>query len=109
MDIIISDDELEIITEKMAEGAHEAWLKKRAEEKGWHHPKDCPVLHSTKKLRFPEVESGCSLCHQCMVPYEEVPEKDKELARAYPEIFIKALDQLGYKIVKEDDLISNRL
>jgi len=75
----------------MAEAAHNAWLKKRDEEKGWHHPNDC---------RAKEKYRPCPECHACMVPFDQVPDKDKELPRSYPAVFLKVLDEMGYDIVK---------
>lgn len=107
----IPEDELEIITEKMAEEVHNAWLKKRAKEKGWHHPKDCPVRKYVgySKTQDEKPPRPCSACHDCMIPFSEVSDKEKELSRSYPAIFIKLLDIMGYDIVKKGDTVSHRL
>lgn len=91
------------ISERMGEAVHNAWMKKRKKEKGWHNPKDCPN-HPKGSKDFMKTENGvylyCSNCHSCMRPYSELPESEKELDRKYPKLFFKILDDMAYTFVK---------
>jgi hypothetical protein len=35
-----------------------------------------------------------------MRPYKDLPDSEKELPRAYPALFLKVLNEMGYEIVK---------
>ena len=80
--------EIEDNIELLAEAEHEGWVaEKRAT--GWRQAKEGQKRNDNEKI------------HDCLVPYSELPEKDKEKdrnsVRGYPEIVARA----GYRIVYE--------
>lgn len=93
----ISDNELERIAEDMGTVVHQLWTEKRAKEKGWHAPVDCPTRPKDDDQPF---QVHCQDCHPCMVGWAELPDKDKELDRAYPRVFLNLLRERGFDIVK---------
>jgi len=72
------------LLEILAEAAHKVWMDGKFRD-GWKYG---PETDKTKKI------------HQCLVPYNELSEADKEsdrdMVRGIPEILAAA----GYKIVK---------
>lgn len=125
---MLNDNELVKISDIMGNAVHHKRMEKRAKEKGWHSPENCPerqnklcyhcksagAFTDTGKVcccKFGQVDTrkecdlyefkSCKNCHPCMVPYSELPESEKELDRDYPREFIRALDILGYEIVKK--------
>lgn len=75
-------DELIKLREKLAENAHENWAKQRIQE-GWTygHQRD----DKTKK-------------HPDLLPYEQLPESEKEYDRNMAMETLKSIIILGYKI-----------
>lgn len=41
----------------------------------------------------------CDDCHACMIPFDQVPDADKELARTYPKMFLEIIYKHRYEIV----------
>lgn len=81
---IVLDDDIIELSEKIAKNVHEVWAKKRIEE-GWKYG---AIRNEEKKE------------HPCLIPYEELPEQEKEYDReTFCESF-KVLLKLGYKIEK---------
>jgi hypothetical protein len=47
----------------------------------------------------------CPQCHDCMRPYKDLPDSEKELDRAYPAEFIKILDSMGFMLTVKPKII----
>lgn len=82
-DIKLNDELLEI-SEKLAKNIHEVWAENRIKE-GWKY--------GTK--RDDEKKE-----HPCIVPYEDLPEEEKQYDRNTLQESLKVLIKLGYKIEK---------
>lgn len=82
--IVLPEDLLEL-TEKIAENVHEVWALGRVRE-GWTYG---PVRDDARKQT------------PCLVPYEELPEEEKEFDRNTAMETIKLICKLGYNIQKE--------
>lgn len=82
-DIVLSDELLEL-TEKIAENVHEVWSEGRMKE-GWV---------------FGEVRNDAKKETPCLVPYDELPESEKEYDRRTALGTIKLIMKLGYDIKK---------
>ena len=72
------------LTELLAKNAHEIWAKKRKDE-GW---KLGPARNDAIKE------------HPCLVPYEDLPESEKEYDRKLAIETLKVILALGYRIDK---------
>lgn len=75
--------ELHALTERLAENAHDLWAGQRLAQ-GWTHGRQ---RDDAKKL------------HPCLVPYAELPDKEKEFDRIAALGTLKAILQLGYRIL----------
>ncbi len=73
------------LCELIAENTHEVWSAGRIKD-GWTYG---TVRDDEKKQ------------HPCLVPYEELPESEKEYDRNTSFETLKLIVKLGYKIVKE--------
>lgn len=76
--------ELSQLVETLAGNAHEVWASQRIRE-GW--------------TWGPE-RSDVKLEHPCLIPYEQLPESEKQYDRLLVEQAIKSIVALGYQIVK---------
>ena len=74
---------LEILAQKI----HDRWMKRRLEE-GWTYG----------KVRNDELKQ-----HSCLVPYEQLPENEKEYDRATALETLKSLVDLGYTVAKKEE------
>ena len=74
------------LSERIAENVHEVWAKARMDE-GWTYGEKREDIH--KK-------------HPCLVPYDELPEEEKEYDRNTAMNTIKMVKKLGFRIEKED-------
>ena len=74
------------LSERIAENVHEVWAKARMDE-GWTYGEKRDYIH--KK-------------HPCLVPYDELPEEEKEYDRNTAMNTIKMVKKLGFRIEKED-------
>ena len=74
------------LSERIAENVHEVWAKARMDE-GWTYGEKRDDIH--KK-------------HPCLVPYDELPEEEKEYERNTAMNTIKMVKKLGFRIEKED-------
>ena len=74
------------LSERIAENVHEVWAKARIDE-GWTYGEKRDNIH--KK-------------HPCLVPYDELPEEEKEYDRNTAMNTIKMVKKLGFRIEKED-------
>lgn len=83
-DIQLSDELLEL-TEKLAENTHEVWAEGRIKQ-GW---------------TYGEVRDDEKKTTPCMIPYEKLPESEKEYDRNTALETLKVIVKLGYRITKE--------
>ena len=88
MDLSLVDlpESLIKLSERIAENVHEVWAKARIDE-GWTYGEKRDDIH--KK-------------HPCLVPYDELPEEEKEYDRNTAMNTIKMVKKLGFRIEKED-------
>lgn len=78
-------EELLPLIEEMAKNVHEVWSQNRMNE-GWTYG---PKRDDTKKT------------HPCLVPYNELPESEKEYDRATSLETLKLILKLGFEILKK--------
>ena len=78
-------EELNALVEEMAKNVHEVWAQSRMEQ-GWTYgtQRDDNLKH-----------------HPCLVPYEELPEVEKEYDRSTALGTLKLIRKLGFSIQKE--------
>ena len=76
--------ELLPLIEAMAKNVHEVWSHNRINN-GWTYG---PVCDDVNKK------------HPCLVPYEELPEREKDYDRATSQETLKLILKLGFKISK---------
>lgn len=81
--VTLPSDLLEL-TEKIAENVHEVWAKNRVSE-GWS---------------YGEVRNDQTKETPCLVPYNELPETEKDYDRNTALETIKLIIKLGYDIKK---------
>ena len=74
------------LSERIAENVHEVWAKARMDE-GWTYGEKRDDIH--KK-------------HPCLVPYDELPEEEKEYDRNTAMNTIKMVNKLGFRIEREE-------
>ena len=79
---IVLPAELERLTERLAENAHDLWAKQRLAD-GW-------VYGPQRDDRLKR--------HPCLVPYGELPESEKRYDREAAMGTLKAIVALGYRI-----------
>jgi len=77
--------EILLLTEKLAKNTHEIWAKGRIEE-GW---------------KYGPTYDGENKYHPCLIPYELLPEKEKEYDRNTAVGAIKYLVSLGFTLKNE--------
>jgi ryanodine receptor 2 len=73
------------LVEQLAANAHEVWAKKRVED-GWQYG---PSRNDETKT------------HPCLVPYDQLPESEKDYDRIMVEQVVRAAVALGYRIEVE--------
>lgn len=83
--IELSADILEL-SEKLSKNIHDVWAKQRMNE-GWTYGNE---RNDQKKE------------HPCLIPYEQLPESEKEYDRKTTMESLKTIISLGYKIIKEE-------
>lgn len=79
-------DEVLDLTERLARNAHEVWAQQRLAE-GW---------------RYGAERSDARKEHPCLVPYEQLPESEKEYDRQTAMQSIRAILALGYRLEKDE-------
>lgn len=116
----ITTEEMKEIRERLGEKVHELWMQKRALEKGWHDPKNCPKVSDIERIHQAHIEKHagevgkatvalvkgephCPNCHPCMVPYKDLPDSEKVLDRQYPMVFFQILEEIGYTVQKRPE------
>lgn len=77
--------ELDGLIEQIAKNVHEVWAQSRFNE-GW---------------RYGEERNDALKHHPCLIPYEELPEVEKDYDRNTALGTLKLISKLGFKIVKE--------
>ena len=85
-DVELTED-LNELREAIAENAHEIWAEERIAQ-GWSYG---PRRDDSKKE------------NPCMVPYSQLPEKEKDFDRNMAMDTIKLLKKLGYDLIKRED------
>lgn len=75
-------DELLPLVEEMARNVHEVWAHNRLND-GWTYG---PERNDTLKT------------HPCLVPYDELPERERDYDRATSQETLKLILKLGFKI-----------
>ena len=78
-------EELEALVEEMAKNVHEVWAETRIKQ-GWTYG---PERNDKQKK------------HPCLIPYEELPEEEKEYDRGTSVGTLKLILKLGFRITKE--------
>lgn len=78
-------EELNVLIEKMAKNVHEVWAQSRMEQ-GW---------------TYGEQRNDALKHHPCFVPYEDLPEVEKQYDRDTSLQTLKLISKLGFKIVSE--------
>lgn len=78
------DGEILELGEMIARNVHEVWSEGRIRE-GWS---------------YGETRNDAERKHPCLVPYEEIPESEKEYDRNTAMQTLKLIVKLGYKITK---------
>ena len=84
-DVVLSPEILKL-TERLAESTHDTWARKRLED-GWR----CGPHREDARRE-----------HPCLVPYEELPDSEKEYDRRIAMETLKALLALGYRIERPE-------
>jgi class 3 adenylate cyclase/tetratricopeptide (TPR) repeat protein len=77
------------VSERVARNAHDVWARQRLDE-GWRWGAERNEAHMT---------------HPSLVPYEQLPESEKEYDRQAAKQAIKALLGLGFRLLPPDGLI----
>ena len=77
--------ELDELVEKIAKNVHEVWAQSRIEQ-GWTYGEE----------RNDELKH-----HPCLVPYEELPEVEKDYDRDTALGTLKLICKLGFKITRD--------
>lgn len=75
-------EELEKLVEEMSKNVHEVWAETRIKQ-GWKYG----------ELRNDELKT-----HPCLVPYEDLPEEEKDYDRNTSIGTLKLIIKLGFKI-----------
>jgi RyR domain len=80
----VSLADIQTLLEDLARNAHEIWAQKRIQD-GWVYG---PQRDDARRT------------HPCLVPYEQLPESEKEYDRVMVNETLKTILALGYRIVK---------
>ena len=77
-------EELEMLVEQMSKNVHDVWAETRIAQ-GWS---------------YGEQRDDAQKLHPCLVPYEELPDSEKEYDRNTSIGTLKLILKLGFKISK---------
>lgn len=77
-------DALDDLLEQLAANTHEVWAELRIRQ-GW---------------RFGPTRDDHAKEHPCLVPYDQLPEQEKEFDRATVRETLKAIVCLGYRVTR---------
>lgn len=83
-DTLLPED-LNVLIERLAKNVHEVWARSRIEQ-GWTYGKE---------------RSDSLKQHPCLIPYEELPEVEKDYDRDTAIETLKLISKLGFKISKK--------
>ena len=83
-DIQLPDD-LEMLVERMSKNVHEVWAETRIRQ-GW---------------TYGEQRNDDLKTHPCLIPYDELPEEEKEYDRNTSIGTLKLIMKLGFRIIKD--------
>lgn len=83
-DVVLPED-LKQLAEIIAKNVHEVWSSSRMKD-GW---------------TFGEKRDDTEKKHPCLVPYEELPESEKDYDRQTSLETLKLISKLGFKIVHQ--------
>lgn len=75
--------ELSTLIEQMAKNVHEVWAENRFKQ-GWRYGKERDDILKT---------------HPCLIPYEQLPEDEKDYDRNTAISTLKLICKLGYRIL----------
>lgn len=78
--------DLELLVEQMSKNVHEVWSETRIRQ-GW---------------TYGEQRNDVLKTHPCLIPYEELPEEEKEYDRNTSVGTLKLILKLGFRIVKNE-------
>ncbi len=78
-------DELKPLVEQIARNVHDVWAQNRMEH-GW-------VYGDERNDNLKQ--------HPCLIPYEQLPEEEKDYDRATAISTLKLAIKLGYRLIKE--------
>ncbi|MCH5176832.1 MAG: Ryanodine receptor Ryr [Prevotellaceae bacterium] len=79
---ILLPAELEQLVEQMAKNVHEVWAESRIKQ-GW---------------TYGEQRNDALKTHPCLIPYEDLPEEEKEYDRNTSKETLKLIMKLGFHI-----------
>ena len=80
---VLLPEELNVLIEQMAKNVHEVWARSRIEQ-GWS---------------YGEERNDILKQHPCLIPYEELPEEEREYDYQTTISSFKLIYKLGFKIV----------
>lgn len=80
----VSLADIQPLLEDLARNAHEIWAQKRIQD-GWV---------------YGQQRDDAKRTHPCLVPYEQLPESEKEYDRVLVNETLKTILALGYRIAK---------
>lgn len=80
---VVLPEELEQLVEEMSKNVHEVWAETRIKQ-GW---------------KYGEQRNDELKTHPCLVPYEDLPEEEKEYDRNTSIGTLKLIMKLGFRIV----------
>jgi len=83
-DVVLSDDILSLV-EVLAQNTHDIWATGRIKE-GW---------------TYGESRDDKNKKHPCLVPYDELPDSEKEYDRATAMETLKVITKLGYEVKRK--------
>ena len=75
------------LLEQLAEKVHETWMARRLSE-GW---------------KYGERRDDAAKTHPCLMPYDQLPDSEKEYDRATAAETMRMIQELGYEIVRRDE------
>ncbi|NLO38940.1 MAG: Ryanodine receptor Ryr [Ruminiclostridium sp.] len=84
---IMLPEEIVGLMEKLAENTHEVWSSQRIKD-GW---------------TYGEIRDDAQKTHPCLVPYDDLPENEKEYDRVISANTLKMIYALGYEIRRKED------
>lgn len=79
---VVLPKELEVLAEELAKNVHEVWAQSRIAE-GW---------------TWGEARDDEKKTHPCLVPYEELPDEEKDYDRRTSQETLRLILKLGFRI-----------